>query len=155
MRPSVPCSVIAAIVARHGRRRCRLMPPPRLPGVNDTDRATAQDLGPNSAQGQTTSALHASPSSATHRPASAPRYEVDVAWDVAIPARDGGRLSANIWRPRTEEPVPAILELIPYGKDNWRRAGDMAHGQWFAARGYALVRVDVRGTGSSGGVALD
>jgi putative CocE/NonD family hydrolase len=130
------------------------MPPPRLPGVNDTDRAAAEGQT-TKAQDETTSALHASPSSATHRPASAPRYEVAVAWDVAIPARDGVRLSANIWRPRTEEPVPAILEMIPYGKDNWRRAGDMAHGQWFAARGYALVRVDVRGTGSSGGVALD
>ena len=69
-------------------------------------------------------------------------------------------LSANIWRPvpRPEAPderFPAILELIPYGKDNWRRAADMTRGEWFAARGYALCRVDVRGTGSSGGVALD
>ena len=47
------------------------------------------------------------------------------------------------------------LELIPYGKDNWRRNADTRRGEWFAARGYALVRIDVRGTGSSGGVALD
>ena len=45
--------------------------------------------------------------------------------------------------------------MIPYGKDNWRRNADTARGEWFAARGYALCRVDVRGTGSSGGVALD
>ncbi len=45
--------------------------------------------------------------------------------------------------------------MIPYGKDNWRRASDMTRGQWFAARGYVLCRVDVRGTGSSAGVALD
>ena len=70
-------------------------------------------------------------------------------------------LSANIWRPvarrrrRPDERFPAILEMIPYGKDNWRRAADMTRGEWFAARGYALCRVDVRGTGSSGGVALD
>ena len=51
--------------------------------------------------------------------------------------------------------MPAILEMIPYGKDNWRRNADTARGEWFAARGYALCRVDVRGTGSSGGVALD
>ena len=71
--------------------------------------------------------------------------------------RDGVELSANIWRPvdADAEPVPAILELIPYGKDNWRRNADTGRGEWFAARGYALVRVDVRGTGSSGGVALD
>jgi pimeloyl-ACP methyl ester carboxylesterase len=89
------------------------------------------------------------------RPASAPRFEVDVAWDVRIRARDGVELSANLWRPVSDTPVPAILEMIPYGKDNWRRAADMAHGTYFAARGYALCRVDVRGTGSSFGIALD
>ena len=31
----------------------------------------------------------------------------------------------------------------------------MTRGEWFAARGFALCRLDVRGTGSSGGVALD
>ena len=45
--------------------------------------------------------------------------------------------------------------MIPYGKDNWRRNSDVARGEWLAARGYALCRVDVRGTGSSGGIALD
>ncbi|MEX1172285.1 MAG: CocE/NonD family hydrolase [Chloroflexota bacterium] len=89
------------------------------------------------------------------RPASPPRHDVDVAWDVRIRARDGVELSANVWRPVTDEPVPAILEMIPYGKDNWRRAADMARGAYFAARGYALCRVDVRGTGSSFGIALD
>ncbi len=70
-------------------------------------------------------------------------------------ARDGVELSANLWRPRTDDPVPAILEMIPYGKDNWRSAADATRGEWFAARGYALCRLDVRGTGSSGGTALD
>ena len=94
------------------------------------------------------------------RPAPAPRHEVEVAWDVRIAARDGVELSANLWRPvppsdRPDARFPVILELIPYGKDNWRRASDMTRGQWFAARGFALCRIDVRGTGSSGGVALD
>ncbi len=31
----------------------------------------------------------------------------------------------------------------------------MTRGEWFATRGYVLCRLDVRGTGSSGGVALD
>ncbi len=91
----------------------------------------------------------------TERPASPPRFEVETAWDVRIVARDGVALSANIWRPTTDQPVPAILEMIPYGKDNWRRAADITRGQWFAGRGYALCRLDVRGTGSSFGVALD
>jgi hypothetical protein len=94
------------------------------------------------------------------RPASEARFAVTVDWDARIPTRDGVELSANIWRPvpRPEAPderFPAILEMIPYGKDNWRRAADMTRGEWFAARGYVLCRVDVRGTGSSGGVALD
>ena len=90
------------------------------------------------------------------RAASPARFTTTVDWDVRIPARDGIELSANIWRP-LDAPgtVPAILEMIPYGKDNWRRAADMTRGAWFAARGYALCRLDVRGTGSSGGVALD
>ena len=45
--------------------------------------------------------------------------------------------------------------MIPYGKDNWRLDTDIGRGAWLAARGYAYCRVDVRGTGSSGGVALD
>jgi putative CocE/NonD family hydrolase len=81
--------------------------------------------------------------------------DVEVHWDVGIPARDGVRLSANIWRPTGDGPVAAILEMIPYGKDSWRRNTDVAHGEYWAARGYAFCRLDVRGTGSSAGVALD
>jgi hypothetical protein len=94
------------------------------------------------------------------RAASRPVHDHDVAWDVRIPARDGLELSANIWRPRPRADAPgarfpAILEMIPYGKDNWRRNWDTAFGEWLAARGFALCRLDVRGTGSSPGVALD
>src|SRR5207342_3211042 len=93
------------------------------------------------------------------RPASEPRYEVETVWDVRIPTRDAVELSANLWLPRpragASERFPAILEMIPYGKDNWRRNADVGRGHYFAARGYALCRVDVRGTGSSGGIALD
>src|SRR5262245_14588420 len=91
------------------------------------------------------------------RPASPPTRTPAIHWDVRIPTRDGIELSANIWRPADADadPVPAILEMIPYGKDNWRRNADTSRGEWFAARGYALVRLDVRGTGSSGGIATD
>ena len=94
------------------------------------------------------------------RAASRPDHDHDVAWDVRIPVRDGLELSANIWRPRPRADAPgarfpAILEMIPYGKDNWRRNWDTAFGEWLAARGFALCRLDVRGTGSSPGVALD
>src|SRR4051794_41980165 len=89
--------------------------------------------------------------------ASQPVHDADVRWDVPIPARDGISLSANLWlpRPRPEAPderFPVILEMIPYGKDSWRRNTDTARGEWLAARGFALCRLDVRGTGSAGGV---
>jgi uncharacterized protein len=94
-----------------------------------------------------------------HRPALEPRFDVHVDWDARIVVRDGVELSANIWRPELSDPdagrFPAILEMIPYGKDNWRRNADTTRGEWFAARGFALCRLDVRGTGSSGGVASD
>jgi uncharacterized protein len=92
------------------------------------------------------------------RRASEPVQEVETVWDARIPARDGVELSANLWLPRAAasgDRFPAILEMIPYGKDNWRRNDDIARGTYLARRGYALCRVDVRGTGSSGGVAID
>ncbi len=79
---------------------------------------------------------------------------------MRIPVRDGLELSANIWLPlaRVDGPdarFPVILEMIPYGKDNWRRNADVSRGEWLAARGFALCRLDVRGTGSSPGIAED
>ncbi|HEY7522371.1 MAG TPA: CocE/NonD family hydrolase [Candidatus Limnocylindrales bacterium] len=92
----------------------------------------------------------------THdRSASEPVHAVDVFHDLRIPVRDGLELSANLWRPVTDEPVPAILELIPYRKDDWRANSDEARGRYLAARGYAFCRVDIRGTGSSPGIARD
>ena len=95
-------------------------------------------------------------------PASPPVHAVDTVLDARIVVRDGTELSANLWLPRALEGAPesatrfpAILEMIPYGKDNWRRNADIARGTYLAQRGYALCRVDVRGTGSSGGIALD
>jgi putative CocE/NonD family hydrolase len=85
-----------------------------------------------------------------------------VRWDVGIPVRDGLVLRANVWLPvatpgadRRAETFPAILEMIPYGKDSWRRNADTARGEWLAARGFALCRLDVRGTGGSPGIAED
>jgi putative CocE/NonD family hydrolase len=92
------------------------------------------------------------------RPASQPTHGVLSERDVRIRARDGTELSANLWLPddaSAAAPAPAILELIPYRKDDWRANGDEARGRYLAARGYVLCRVDVRGTGRSAGIALD
>jgi predicted acyl esterase len=78
-------------------------------------------------------------------------------FDTFIPARDGCRLAARIWLPDDADasPVPAILEYIPYRKNDWTAARDAARHPWYAARGYAAVRVDLRGSGDSEGVLTD
>lgn len=80
--------------------------------------------------------------------------EIEHCW---IPLSDGVRLSARIWLPTDAEidPVPAILEYVPYNKDDGTAAGDAARHPYLAAQGYASVRVDIRGTGDSDGVLLD
>jgi uncharacterized protein len=76
---------------------------------------------------------------------------------VLIPMSDGVRLSARIWRPvrSDSEPVPAILEYIPYRKRDLTSIRDSMHHPYLAGHGYACVRVDLRGTGDSQGVLLD
>ena len=70
---------------------------------------------------------------------------------------DGVRLSAKIWLPKQSEnrPVPAILEYIPYRKSDAVAIRDHRNHDWFAARGYACVRPDLRGHGDSEGIMLD
>jgi len=75
--------------------------------------------------------------------------------DVGITVRDGVRLSCDVYRPNREGRFPALLEHIPYRKDDFRHARDRAQGVYFAERGFVTTRLDVRGTGSSGGVAVD
>ena len=78
--------------------------------------------------------------------------------DVRIVARDGTELSANLWFPAGTSaslPAPAILEMIPYRKDDWRANTDDGRGHYLAERGFVLCRLDVRGTGRSAGLALD
>ncbi|NVI89399.1 CocE/NonD family hydrolase [Actinomadura sp. BRA 177] len=76
---------------------------------------------------------------------------------VWIPMSDGVRLSARIWRPvaSDENPVPAILEFIPYRKRDLTAVRDSIHHPYMAGHGYACVRVDLRGTGDSEGVLTD
>ena len=76
---------------------------------------------------------------------------------VWIPVSDGLRLAARVWLPEgaEREPVPAILEYIPYRRrDSTRARDDTMHG-YFAGHGYACVRVDIRGSGDSEGVLED
>ncbi|NED90019.1 CocE/NonD family hydrolase [Streptomyces sp. SID11233] len=75
--------------------------------------------------------------------------------DLYIPLPDGTRLYARIWRPVTDEPVPALLEYLPYRLSDWTAPRDWQRHPWYAGHGYASVRVDVRGHGNSEGLPGD
>ena len=87
---------------------------------------------------------------------SSPRELVERA-DVGIVMADGCRLSARIWMPAdaTRRPVPAILEHLPYRKRDGTVQRDALTHPWFAARGYACIRTDMRGNGDSEGLMED
>ena len=83
--------------------------------------------------------------------------DVRVIENVYIRVRDGVHLAARIWLPEDaeENPVPAILEYMPYRKRDFTRLRDEPLHHYFAAHGYAGIRLDVRGTGDSEGILLD
>ena len=55
----------------------------------------------------------------------------------------------------SDNPVPALLEYIPYRKRDMTRGGDEPKHSYFAGHGYASVRVDMAGAGDSFGVMRD
>ncbi|GHH73168.1 acyl esterase [Promicromonospora soli] len=96
--------------------------------------------------------------------------------DVEIPARDGTRLRANVFRPDDAERRPVVASVTPYGKDlmpnqigmafmriSGVRFGRLAHSRWtsfeapdplfWTRAGYVVIQADVRGMHSSPGSA--
>ena len=76
---------------------------------------------------------------------------------TTIKLADGCQLAARLWMPQDaeEHPVPAILEYLPYRKNDWTARRDAVMHRYFAGHGYASVRVDMRGTGDSEGILTD
>ena len=100
-----------------------------------------------------------------------------IDWDVPIPMSDGLAMRADVYRPVADGRYPAILGYGPYSKwlhfgdgypDQWRRlidehpdvsvgttnryqAFEFCDPEKFVPDGYAIVRVDSRGTGRSPG----
>ena len=73
---------------------------------------------------------------------------------VSIPMPDGVLLAATLYMPadlRPHERVPALLEYLPYRKDDDTAPGDYGKHAYFARHGYVGVRIDIRGFGASGG----
>ncbi len=97
-------------------------------------------------------------STAPHRtPVLGDLIHATVARDDWIELSDGVRLFSRTVAPDDSErtPVPAILEYLPYRLTDGTAFGDSLHHPYFAAHGYASVRVDMRGTGNSEGLLLD
>lgn len=102
---------------------------------------------------------------------------MQITRNVAVPMRDGAVLRANLYRPDDGRRYPVIVSSTPYGKDVhvrdafpdvWTtveqrypeilKASSCAHMIWecpdaesWVANGYAVLQVDVRGTGKSPG----
>ena len=100
-----------------------------------------------------------------------------IDWDVPVAMDDGTVLRCDIYRPVAEGRYPAILGIGPYGKllhfgdgypDQWNRmcaehpdvtagstnkyqAFELCDPEKFVPYGYAVVRFDSRGTGTSEG----
>jgi len=87
-------------------------------------------------------------------PPSPPLYGVRME-RLWIPMKDGVRLAATLYFPdgaRPADKFPALLEYLPYRKDDGTAAGDYPKHAYFARRGYVGARVDIRGFGASEGV---
>lgn len=83
-------------------------------------------------------------------------FQVTAEENIWVPLSDGTMLSARLWLPETDgQPTPAILEYIPYRKRDGTRGRDEPMHGYFAGHGYAVIRVDMRGSGESGGLLRD
>jgi hypothetical protein len=90
-------------------------------------------------------------------PPSPPVYGVHME-NQWIPMKDGVRLSVTLYTPAgaaAAAKFPAILEYQPYRKDDAMASRDYGLYSYFTRRGYVCARVDIRGFGSSEGVAPD
>lgn len=75
--------------------------------------------------------------------------------NVLISMSDGISLAADLYLPEGKGPFPALVNYYPYHKDDVIGAMTEYTRRYFAERGYAYLLVDLRGLGSSEGVAWE
>ena len=80
-------------------------------------------------------------------------YQVVVWEDFMVPMRDGARMATDVYRPAVAgtpigEPLPALLERTPYGKQD---PGIAERARYFTRHGYVVVVQDCRGCYDSEG----
>jgi putative CocE/NonD family hydrolase len=71
-----------------------------------------------------------------------------------ITTADGTRLAARLWIPDSR-PAAVLLEALPYRMDDLTASYSSEYERLCREGGFAVCRLDVRGTGSSEGVAAD
>lgn len=84
----------------------------------------------------------------------AAHYPIRRERNVRIPMPDGVTLAADLFRPDAPGRFPVVIEYLPYRKNDTTQQGWFGH-RFLAENGYVAVRIDVRGTGDSGGTAED
>ncbi len=84
-------------------------------------------------------------------------HEVVEHADMGITMSDGCRISARVWMPidAATQPMPVILEHLPYRKRDGTITRDQFTHPWFAGHGYVCIRTDIRGNGESEGLMKD
>lgn len=85
-------------------------------------------------------------------------FKVNEIEHFYIPLQDGTQLAARLWLPESankNQPVPVILEYLPYRKRDGTAVRDALTHPYLAGYGYACLRVDLRGCGESTGQFID
>jgi uncharacterized protein len=82
-------------------------------------------------------------------------FSVETLDPFWIKLADETRIAATLWRPVTDAQVPVVIEMVPYRRRDGTVARDMDMDPWLAGHGIAYCRVDIRGTGDSGGDLAD
>lgn len=93
---------------------------------------------------------------ATGRAVRSPPVGIDVT-GITITTDDGERLAGTLYLPDVithAMPWPAVVEALPYRKDDITESYRPTY-ERYASEGFAVLRVDLRGTGSSTGIAPD
>jgi putative CocE/NonD family hydrolase len=78
-------------------------------------------------------------------------HKVRIERNVLIPLTDDIALAADLHLPDGPGPFPTLVNFYPYRKDDVIGSFTAYTRRWFAARGYAHLLVDVRGSGGSAG----
>src|SRR3954449_9046783 len=66
---------------------------------------------------------------------------------------DGVNIEAHMFMPDAPGRFPAVFDYYPYRKDDLSPSGRYHY--YLAQRGFVALRLDVRGSGGSGGIATD